>query len=52
MITQTGIVLVEEADYKNLPKQITEGSKICRVVRIQRKPYLGVLKLHKTFRVK
>ena len=44
-------ILVEEKEYNEPPKSLKETKKFCKVVRIQRTPYLGVLKFHKTFRV-
>ena len=44
-------ILVEEKEYNKLPSCLKETKKFCKVVRIQRTPYLGVLKHHKTFRV-
>ena len=50
MVRKTQI-LVEEKEYNALPKSFKETKKFCKVVRIQRTPYLGVLKFHKTLRV-
>ena len=50
MIRKTQI-LVEEKEYNDLPKSLKETKKFCKVVRVQKSPYYGVLKLHKTFRV-
>jgi hypothetical protein len=50
-MVRTAQILVEEKEYNKLPKSLKDTKKFCKVVRIQRTPYLGVLKLHKTFRV-
>ena len=50
-MVRTAQILVEEKEYNELPKSLKETKKFCKVVRIQRTPYLGVLKFHKTFRV-
>lgn len=47
MKTQTGQILVE----REIPESLKQSRKFCRVIRIQKKPYLGVLKNHKQFRV-
>lgn len=44
-------ILVEEKEYNELPKTFKETKRFCKVVKIQKSPYLGVLKFHKTFRV-
>ena len=45
MVRKTQI-LVEEKEYNALPKSFKETKKFCKVVRIQKSPYLGVLKFH------
>ena len=50
-MVRTAQILVEEKEYNKLPNFLKETKKFCKVVRIQKTPYLGVLKLHKTFRV-
>ena len=50
-MVRTTQILVEEKEYNALPKSFKETKKFCKVVRIQKSPYLGVLKFHKTFRV-
>ena len=50
-MVRTTQILVEEKEYNELPESFKKTKKFCKVVRIQKTPYLGVLKFHKTFRV-
>lgn len=50
-MVRTAQILVEEKEHNKLPKSLKETKKFCKVVRIQKTPYLGVLKHHKTWRV-
>ena len=50
-MVRTTQILVEEKEYNALPKSFKDTKTFCKVVRIQKSPYLGVLKFHKTFRV-
>lgn len=56
MKTQTGQILIEGEIPESLKLSeavsFASSRKFCRVIRIQKKPYLGVLKQHKQFRVK
>ena len=50
-MVRTTQILVEEKEYNKLSKSLKETKMFCKVVRVQKSPYLGVLKFHKTFRV-